>query len=132
VPYIVLQTLRPYARSVGELIREGILSVPPFFVLLMGLNLLMFVEAAHGLRGGHATFHRTAKYRARDGAGDGGARAPKGARVSPQTWGEGLLAGYFAATLALDAALGMWLYAPFHVLLAAGFGAMFGATLLGR
>ncbi len=132
VPYVLWQSLRTYARGVPALILEGIRTIPPFLAIMMGLNLLMFVAGMRGLLGGDAIFQRTAKYSARDGAGNGGTRAPKGARVSAETWGEGLLAGYFAATIALDAALGSWVYAPFHVLLAAGFAAMFGSTLLGR
>ncbi|MBI3569058.1 MAG: glycosyltransferase [Gemmatimonadetes bacterium] len=128
VPYFVWQALRPYARGFTAIVREGILSVPPFFALMMGLNLLMLVSAARGLRGGDVAFQRTAKYRALDGGRSRRARVT--ARLSPETWGEGVLAGYFAVTIALDAALGTWLYAPFHVLLAAGFGAMFGSTLL--
>jgi cellulose synthase/poly-beta-1,6-N-acetylglucosamine synthase-like glycosyltransferase len=132
VPYFLVQALRPYARGGVALAREAIRTVPPFLSIMMGLNLLMLVAAVRGLFGGDAIFQRTAKYSARDGAGGGGARAPKGARVSSVTWGEGLLAAYFIATIALDAALGSWLYAPFHLLLAAGFAAMFGSTVLGR
>jgi cellulose synthase/poly-beta-1,6-N-acetylglucosamine synthase-like glycosyltransferase len=132
VPYVLWHTLRPYARSAPAMAREAIGAVPPFLALMMGLNLLMFVAAIRGLCGGDAIFQRTAKYSVRSESASDGARAPRGARVSPETWGEGLLAGYFAATLALDAALGAWPYAPFHLLLLAGFGAMFGATLLGR
>lgn len=132
IPYVVVQALRPYARSLSALAREALAAVPPFLALMMGLNLLSLVSLLRGLFGGDAIFHRTAKYRARDGVRTAESGARRRAPVSPETWGEGLLAGYFAATLALDAVLGTWLYAPFHVTLAAGFGAMFGATVLRR
>lgn len=129
VPYFVVQALRPYARTIGALAREAIKSVPPFFSLMMGLNLLMFVAAAGGLRGGPAVFVRTAKYNLPAGSRAWRRTSYWIGRVSPVTWGEGVLACYFAATLALDASIGSWLYAPFHLLLLAGFGAMFAATV---
>jgi hypothetical protein len=43
-----------------------------------------------------------------------------------------LLAVYFAGALGYDAVMGQWLYAPFHILLAIGFAAMFGSTVARR
>ncbi len=132
LPYVIWQAVRPYAKNATELVREAFRSVLPFVAVTMGLNLLMMVSALRGLFGADATFHRTAKYSVRDGALGRGTRAPKGVRITAETWGEGLMAAYFVASLALDAVLGTWYYAPFHILLAAGFGAMFTSTLRGR
>jgi hypothetical protein len=132
LPFIVILALRPYARGLVALAREALASVPPFLAIMMGLNLLMMIAAASGLRGGDAIFHRTSKYSIPGGAGGNGTRAPKGPRGSFETWGEGLLAVYFAGALGYDAVMGQWLYAPFHILLAIGFAAMFGSTVARR
>ena len=132
LPYVILQALRPYARGVIGLASEALASVPPFLAIMMGLNLLMLIAAGRGLRGGDAIFHRTAKYSVPGEKAGRGTRAPKGTSHSLETWGEGLLAVYFAGALVFDAMVGAWLYAPFHSLLAIGFAAMFGATLARR
>ena len=132
LPFIIVLALLPYARGLAALAREAVLSVPPFLAIMMGLNLLMLIAAARGLGGGDAIFHRTAKYSIPGDTTARGARAPKGTRHSFETWGEGLLAVYFAGALVFDAMVGAWLYLPFHILLAIGFAAMFGATILRR
>lgn len=132
LPYIALQALRPYASGMAALAREALESIPPFIAVMMGLNLLMMVAATNGLRGGEAVFYRTSKYSLPGGKGGTATRAPKGTRASLETWGEGLLAVYFSIAIVLDVVLGAWFYAPFHLILAAGFAAMFGSTIARR
>jgi cellulose synthase/poly-beta-1,6-N-acetylglucosamine synthase-like glycosyltransferase len=105
---------------------------PLLLTMSVGLSLHNSVAVLEGYLGIKSAFERTPKYnivgsRRRD-LDSGQRRKP----ISLGTIGEGLLALVFSASLLLAVSLHQYLFFVFHLMLAAGFTAVFVATLRDR
>lgn len=128
IPWFSWLALKHYGGSTLGTAREFVSTFPPFIFMLVGMSLMMCTSLAAGLNGGDAVFMRTAKYNVLTRGDSPGARSYSPSRTPPFTWGEGLLALYFATALALDFPMHAWGFVPFHTSLTIGFTTMFALS----
>jgi cellulose synthase/poly-beta-1,6-N-acetylglucosamine synthase-like glycosyltransferase len=130
LPTYLWLAIRPYASRATPMRVELAIGVPAFLALMQGINLVVLSAGLSGLTGREVPFRRTSKYALTDVGDSWRAKLYRPAEVSAVTWAEGAVALCGVGALMLDVGFASWSWLPFHIVVTAGFSAMFGYSLV--